>query len=64
MNFLSKAYLRVIRGTNVKGQGSLAMLLLGAVILLVVLILFMVYLKGTEWFWNLLQTLLDRIKFW
>jgi len=64
MNFLSKAYLRVIKGTNVRGQGSLAMLLLGAVILLVVLILFTVYLKGTEWFWNLLQTLLDRIKFW
>ena len=64
MNFLSKASLRVIKGTNVREQGSLAMLLLGAALLLVVLILFMVYLKGTEWFWNLLQTLLDRIKFW
>ena len=30
MNFLSKAYLRVIRGTNVRGQGSLATLLLGS----------------------------------
>jgi len=64
MNSLSKAYLRVIRGTNVKGQGSLAALLLGAVLLLVVFILFMVGLKGTEWFWELLKTLLERIEFW
>ena len=64
MNSLSKAYLRVIRGTNVRGQGSLAMLLLGAVILLAVFILFMVGLKGTEWFWDLLKILLERIKFW
>lgn len=64
MNFLSKACLRVIKGTNVRGQGLLAMLLLGAVILLVVLILFMVQFKDTEWFWNLLQNLLERIRFW
>ena len=64
MNSPSKAYLRVIRGTNVKGQGSLAALLLGAVLLLVVFILFMVGLRGTEWFWDLLKALLERIKFW
>jgi len=64
MNFLNKAYLRVIKGTNVRGQGLLAMLLLGAVILLAVFILFMMGLKGTEWFWDLLKTLLERIKFW
>ena len=64
MNFLSKISLRVIKGTNVRGQGLLAMLLSGAVIWLVVLILFMVQFKGTEWFWNLLQTLLERIRFW
>ena len=64
MNFLSKAYVRVIKGTSVRGQGLLAMLLLGAVILLAVFILFMVGLKGTEWFWDLLQTLLERIRFW
>jgi len=64
MNPLSKAYFRVIRGTNVKGQGSLATLLLGAALLLAVFILFMVGLKGTEWFWELLKTLLERIKFW
>jgi hypothetical protein len=64
MNFLSKASLRVIKGTKVRGQGSLAMLLLGAVILFVVLILFMVQFKGTEWFWNLLEASLERIRFW
>ena len=64
MNSLSRAYLRVIRGTNVRGQGLLAALLLGAVILLAVFILFMVGLKGTEWFWELLKTLLEKIKFW
>jgi len=64
MNSLSKAYLRVIRGTNVRGQGSLAILLLGAALLLAVFILFMVGLKGTEWFWNVLETLLERIRFW
>lgn len=64
MNPLSKASLRVVKGTNVRGQGSLAMLLLGAALLLAVFILFMVYLRGTEWFWNLLETLLERIRFW
>ena len=64
MNSLSKGYLRVIRGTNVKGQGLLASLLLGAVILLAVFILFMVGLRGTEWFWDLLEALLKRIRFW
>jgi len=64
MNSLSKIFLRVIKGTNVRGEGLLAMLLLGAFLLLVVLILFMVQFKGTEWFWNLLETLLERIRFW
>jgi len=64
MNPLSKTSLRVIKGTNVRGQGLLAMLLSGAVIWLVVLILFVVQFKDTEWFWNLLQTLLERIRFW
>jgi len=68
MNFLSKASLRVIKGTNVREreEGSLGILLLGAGILLAlaVLILFMVGLKGTKWFWNLLETLLESIRFW
>jgi len=68
MNYLNKASLRVIKGTNVREreEGSLGILLLGAGILLAlaVLILFMVGLKGTEWFWNLLETLLERIRFW
>ena len=64
MNFLSKIYLRVIKGTNVRGQGLLAMLLLGAALLLAVFILFMVGLKDTEWFRNLLKTSLERIRFW
>lgn len=64
MNPLSKASLRVIKGTYVRGQGSLAMLLLGAALLLVVFILFMVYLRGTEWLGDVLKTLLERIRFW
>jgi len=64
MNFLSKTSVRVIKGTNVRGQGLLAMLLSGAVIWLAVFILFMVQFKRTEWFWKLLQTLLERIRFW
>ena len=58
----------MIKGTNVREreEGSLGILLLGAGILLAlaVLILFMVGLKGTKWFWNLLETLLESIRFW
>ena len=64
MNFLSKTSIRVIKGSKVRGQGSLATLLLGAGLLLVVFSLFMVLLRGTEWFWNLLEASLERIRFW
>jgi len=63
MNLLSRAYLRWIKGTNLRG-GILATLLLGAGISLGVLILFMVGFRGTEWLWGLLRVLLERIKSW
>ena len=64
MNFLSKTSIRVIKRSKVRGQGSLASLLLGAGLSLVIFSSFMVLLRGTEWFWNLLETLLERIRLW
>ena len=61
---MKKASFEVIKGTNVKGEVLLGVLLLGAVLAFIVFILFMVLMAGTEWFWGSLTMLLQRISFW